>query len=293
MILFRHAYSYLPFFSKTSSYSFFSTSVVFTASSLSSHSLTKFNSSLHLSSFCVEKKKCYRAKSISRATKQNQWVSEGVWDPMSETLPNPDSSTATDRSVRSVFGNFRQLFSSCSFMRRKSSGVPIDDKLQQLHQQFSTENEEYGGLSLGNWGILICTGKPSPAHLQPSHNYRFFCSRSRRSKERTATTGTGGAAVASAADRMSKRVASASLAVRPQAKSSDLMCVCDSIDGNVSWIVELIGNLKTRIINLLKVVVSWIRNAEIWQFQFVIFLSCEKIPFFLTILNFSRCTKLC
>lgn len=146
---------------------------------------------------------------------------------MSELNPEPDLTTSTDRSVRSVFGNFRQLFSSCSFMRRKSSGVQIDDKLQQLHQQISAENED----------------------------------RSRRSKERTATTGTGGTAVANAADRMSKRVASASLAIRPQAKSSDLMCVCDSIDANtVTKITNLPVGIEKR---------EWIAHNVLGLFEHV------------------------
>ncbi|CAC35811.1 Mps one binder kinase activator-like 2 [Caenorhabditis elegans] len=89
----------------------------------------------------------------------------------------------------------------------------------------------------------------------------WFIGRSRRSKERTATTGTGGAAVASAADRMSKRVASASLAVRPQAKSSDLMCVCDSIDGNtVAKITSLPEGIEKR---------EWIAHNVLGLFEHV------------------------
>ncbi|CAB3400727.1 unnamed protein product [Caenorhabditis bovis] len=48
----------------------------------------------------------------------------------------------------------------------------------------------------------------------------WFIGRSRRSKERTTTVN----------ERMSKRIASASYAVRAPPKSPDLVCVCDSID---------------------------------------------------------------
>ncbi|CAI2355875.1 unnamed protein product [Caenorhabditis sp. 36 PRJEB53466] len=85
--------------------------------------------------------------------------------------------------------------------------------------------------------------------------------RSRRSKERTATTGAAGAGGANANERMSKRVASASLALRPQTKSSDLMCVCDSIDDStVTKITSLPEGIERR---------EWIAHNVLGLFEHV------------------------
>uniref|UniRef100_A0A8R1DGA1 Mps One Binder (Mats/MOB1) homolog n=1 Tax=Caenorhabditis japonica TaxID=281687 RepID=A0A8R1DGA1_CAEJA len=138
--------------------------------------------------------------------------------------------TPADRVAqqRSLFANWRQLFTSCSFMRRKSSGRDLVD--EKVHKAEEDEQE-----SVEN--------------------------RSRRSKERTATTGTGGTAATNASERMSKRVASASLAVRQPAKSSDLMCVCDSIDGNtVAKITSLPAGIERR---------EWIAHNVLGLFEHV------------------------